>query len=212
MLPREEAGLRDHYENSFSELLSTDGQSFALVVGQWLASGAQSAVFAGSWNGGNCVCKAACIKQSACSTKAEYTMLRAFREFIPTPQPIGLLNEKDTMLLIVERLDRTLSELKPFFKSKKDQCLKLCACLVRILRHMHERGFVYVDLKPQNFMIGYRERSQVVYVVDLGCVSKAGDVTANAGTLLYTSVQSHLGKELVPAGDLESLAYLIAHL
>lgn len=69
-----------------------------------------------------------------------------------------------------------------------------------MLRHMHERGFVYVDLKPQNFMVGYGERSQDVYVVDLGCVSKAGDVTANAGTLLYTSVQAHLGKgrELSP--------------
>jgi serine/threonine protein kinase len=58
---------------------------------------------------------------------------------------------------------------------------------------MHSRGFVYVDVKPQNFMIGYGEKSQVIHVVDLGCMSKAGDVLRNAGTLAYTSISSHQG-------------------
>jgi hypothetical protein len=64
---------------------------------------------------------------------------------------------------------------------------------------MHERGFLYVDIKPHNFMIGYGERSQKVHVVDLGCWAAAGEKFANAGTLLYTSVQAHLGKGMAPA-------------
>jgi hypothetical protein len=56
---------------------------------------------------------------------------------------------------------------------------------------MHNRGYVYVDVKPQNFMIGYGEKAQVIHVVDLG---KAGDIFRNAGTLKYASVSSHQGK------------------
>jgi serine/threonine protein kinase len=97
---------------------------------------------------------------------------------------------------------------------------------------MHNRGYVYVDVKPQNFMIGYGEKAQVIHVVDLGGVVKAGAVFRNAGTLTYTSISSHQGKgttllkrksehafvlmvtlaALTPQGDLESVGYVISEL
>jgi hypothetical protein len=65
---------------------------------------------------------------------------------------------------------------------------------VSILRHMHCRGFVSIDVKPQNFMTGYGEKAHVIHVVDLGCIGKAGDILRNAGTLAYMSISSHQGQ------------------
>jgi hypothetical protein len=49
MTPPEELSLRERYEKTSATLLGTEGEDCSLVVDGWIASGGQSAVFAGKF-------------------------------------------------------------------------------------------------------------------------------------------------------------------
>jgi hypothetical protein len=96
---------------------------------------------------------------------------------------------------------------------------------------------LYVDVKPENFMIGYGEKAQVVHLVDFEYVYDVGTLHPKAGSLLYNSCRVLAGQgaaasitgslaymhgvktdvsfpfaALTPKGDLESIGYVIAAL
>lgn len=211
--------LPTHYENTTVTLRrgalpdgTKETQEHTLNIYDKIASGAQGIVFTGTWDDAPCVCKAAPTVDGYNAVIAEWTMLRAFREFIPVPQPIARLQEQTRVVVVEERLDRTLNELRPYFQGKEGECIKLCADITRILEHMHSRGFIYIDIKPHNFMSGFDDRSHIIHVVDLGGVGKAGEIAPQAGTALYTSIASQRGQPLTYESDLESLGYMIADL
>jgi hypothetical protein len=52
-------------------------------------------------------------------------------EYMPTPRPIAEMQEQGSLMTIMERLDRTLWDLRSHFTGNKPACLKLCADLVR---------------------------------------------------------------------------------
>lgn len=101
---------------------------------------------------------------------------------------------------------------------------------VRLLRKLHEKGYVHGDVKPENFLCAYSESNSMdpakgLYMVDLGLASRWRDhskpgghiaygqrVDHFSGTVRYASVNAHLGRWLSRRDDLESLGYMLLYL
>ena len=79
------------------------------------------------------------------------------------------------------------------------------------------------DIKPDNFLMGLKEESKSVHVIDMGLCKSYIDPVKNkhikfvtnkqlTGTARYCSINSHLGYELSRRDDLEALCYLMVYL
>jgi len=91
--------------------------------------------------------------------------------------------------------------------------------MISALKHIHSLGIVHRDVKTYNICCSYDKTTPTVKLIDFGiaqCFS-AGRKPRRCdplehghtvvGTLEYASINAHLGIELLPRDDLESLAY-----
>lgn len=87
---------------------------------------------------------------------------------------------------------------------------------------MHNKDIVHRDIKPENFLVGTGKRANVIYIVDYGLAKRFKDSSTEihikyqknskiVGTVRYSSINSHLGRELSRRDDLESLAYILIY-
>ncbi len=71
---------------------------------------------------------------------------------------------------------------------------------------MHSKNFIHRDLKPDNFLIGLKRKSNILYLIDLGLAKKYRDPRTHqhipyrenknlSGTARYASINAHLGIE-----------------
>jgi serine/threonine protein kinase len=88
---------------------------------------------------------------------------------------------------------------------------------------LHDRHYVHLDVKPDNFALGFGEFSDQVFLIDFGLsqlfrnpVTGSHIMQINGcgviGTIRYTSINCHLGLTPSRRDDLESLVYVIVYL
>jgi serine/threonine protein kinase len=74
-------------------------------------------------------------------------------------------------------------------------------------------GYIYRDIKPENFLMGLGEQSKNVFCVDFGLCRRYKDpvtkllvpykeATSMVGTIRYSSLNSHLGIDQARRDDL----------
>ena len=91
------------------------------------------------------------------------------------------------------------------------------------LEHMHSKGLVHRDIKPDNIMMGMHEFSETVHLIDFGLARelyhrKTGrhiDFRTGknlVGTARYVCINAHLGYELSRRDDLLTLGYVMVYL
>lgn len=99
---------------------------------------------------------------------------------------------------------------------------KMGTQLIKILGEIHAKGIIHRDLKPQNLML---DRDSKLYIVDFGIAKKlssteddlsknqsfVGKYFVNIGTPRYASRNAHLGVQLGPQDDVESLLYILVY-
>ena len=102
----------------------------------------------------------------------------------------------------------------------KDICLIAIQCLER-LESIHSKGIIHCDIKPENFVIGSKDK-RFIYLLDFGLSKKyRSDRTKNhiqfsitntmTGTARYASINALSGVQLSRRDDLESLSYIILY-
>jgi casein kinase 1 len=92
------------------------------------------------------------------------------------------------------------------------------------LEALHDRHYVHLDVKPDNFVLGIGEFSNQVFLIDFGLAQLFRDPVTRRhtvqtmsgpsfiGTIRYSSINCHLGLTPSRHDDLESLVYVIVYL
>lgn len=143
------------------------------------------------------------------------------------PRRYGFFTEDGYNVLVMEKLGESLEEKRT--RKGGGGCLPIgdikdvaCQVLDR-LQTMHGLGFVYRDIKPQNFMYGLKDRRHVLYMIDFGLCKRVVDPVTHVhipirtgkgltGTPRYASIFTHDGYEHSMRDDIEALGYMLLFL
>lgn len=128
---------------------------------------------------------------------------------IRTPEIYSYFEENDKRYLVMELLGNNLEKI--FEKNRSrfslQTVIKLAISMIDMMEEIHKKGYVYRDVKPENFVI----KNNNLYILDFGLTKKFVPKTNKkkdfVGTTRYASINAHLGIELAPRDDLESLFY-----
>eukprot|EP01031_Cornospumella_fuschlensis_P025718 gene25718-31057_t len=140
-----------------------------------------------------------------------YTGLLASATFVPR-RPLKFYGDDQTLrvrYLVMERLECDLVALA------SNPCLTYARLgdiglqIFAGLQWLHQRNFLFIDMKPDNFMV----KGDKVYFVDFGLVERnnlnAGKPASFAGTPSYSSLAVHQGGHPSFKDEVESLGYVL---
>eukprot|EP00978_Attheya_sp_CCMP212_P047488 scaffold421402_cov48-Attheya_sp.AAC.4 len=142
--------------------------------------------------------------------------------------------------IVMERMEAPLANVIPMLveeqRKKKNASIPLGELAMRMvdcIEAVHERFLLFVDVKPENFMLSASAKSKsrkigdivnLVRMIDFGLVESFRDVTGNkqrenmhpdaplVGTPVYASLNIHQGHTPSRRDDLEALGYVISEL
>ena len=117
-------------------------------------------------------------------------------------------------------LDTIMNTLSKKKFSLKTSLMIMIQCLER-LKNLHDKGIIHRDMKPENFVIGRKNKERTIYLIDFGLSKKyINEYNMHIsmkkdrniiGTVRYISMNTHQGLEQSRRDDLESLFYIIVY-
>lgn len=153
------------------------------------------------------------------SMKNEIEILRDLKH-PQIPEILGTGNIKDLVYIIIPLFKFSILHIfmidQDFF-DLNNKCI-ISYNLLNILKYIHSKGYVYRDIKPENFMIGINNTINLIdfsvcskYLVDNIHIEKEY-TELFVGTPKYASINTHCGYIQSRRDDIESLFYFILFL
>jgi len=129
--------------------------------------------------------------------------------------------DQDNYYMTINLLGESLQSLK---ERKQTFSLKLVLQIgiqiINLLRMIHDKGLVHRDIKPDNFLLGLKNKSKSIYIIDFGfCKTFLNDnkhieirkMSSLIGSNNFASINAHNFNELSRRDDLESLGYMLIY-
>lgn len=127
-------------------------------------------------------------------------------------------------IMVIEYLGPSLEDL--FELCHKQFSLKtilmITIQILTIIQHIHNKGYIHRDIKPDNFLIGYSNKQKFIHIIDFGLSKqfinndtfqheKYVKCKQFIGSFRYSSLKNHLGIEQSRRDDLESIGYMLLY-
>ena len=132
------------------------------------------------------------------------------------PQIRNFGSESGFNYLIIDLLDTSLLGCTLI----KEQTIKYMISAVNIIEHIHNKGIIHRDIKPDNFLI--KTSSQTLYIIDFGLSKCFLDSNQKhiverkdrklVGTAKFSSLNVHNGIESSRRDDIEAICYSFINL
>ena len=142
---------------------------------------------------------------------------------LPLVKSYGYSNKHN--ILIMELMGKSLEDI--FEKLEEKKMSIRCVCnigyqMMEILEYIHNKHYIHRDIKPDNFVIGRKEKRKYIYILDFGLSKKYRSsktlehykmVKHNhlTGTARYASINALNGLTQSRRDDLEAIGYVLMY-
>ncbi|CAH8622604.1 unnamed protein product [Heterobilharzia americana] len=126
--------------------------------------------------------------------------------------------------MVMDLLGPSLEDLFTFCgrRFSMKTVLTLAEQMLWRIEHVHYRGLIHRDIKPDNFLMGIGPHCNRVFIVDFGLAKRFRDHRTKChipyrddknltGTARYASINAHAGIEQSRRDDIESLGYVFMY-
>ncbi|KAG1261681.1 hypothetical protein G6F68_006516 [Rhizopus microsporus] len=158
--------------------------------------------------------------------KDEYRAYKILAGTAGIPNAYYFGNEKTHNILVIDLLGPSLEDM--FDMCERKFSIKTVAILaiqmVNLMQSVHEKGLIYRDVKPDNFLLGRpnTKHENDIYLIDFGMAKLYRRPRTNqhipyregknlTGTARYMSINTHLGREQSRRDDLEALGHVFMY-
>ncbi len=131
-------------------------------------------------------------------------------------------------ILVEELLGPSMTKLWNLKENINQRILLKTICMLGIqsldrLEFIHSKNYIHRDIKPDNLLIGAKEKKNIIYLIDFGLSGKYKSnrtgkhikyqfIKRIYGSYRYMSINANRGFELSRRDDLESLGYSLIYL
>ncbi|KAI9255013.1 kinase-like domain-containing protein [Helicostylum pulchrum] len=165
-------------------------------------------------------------KSDAPQLKDEYRTYKLLAGTEGVPKAYYFGQEGLHNILVIDLLGPSLEDLFDYCgrKFSVKTVAMLAVNMITRVQAIHNRDFIYRDIKPDNFLIGKpgTPSENGVFVVDFGMAKAYRDQTTKqhipyrerkslSGTARYMSINTHLGREQSRRDDLEALGHVFLY-